>query len=79
MLKIASVALSAALGFAAVAHSSPAAAQPLEVVTVAGPGVPRIGVEPVYYRPHHYERGWYGRPGYYHYGHERFYRHWDRC
>ncbi len=90
MFKIASVALSAALGVAGVAQSTTAEAHPYVTVGVGVPGVAVVepfGFAPAYYgpgyyRPYYHGYGPYGygphwRPGYLHYGHG-YYHHWDR-
>jgi hypothetical protein len=73
MLKIASIALSAALGVAGIATTVPAEAHPYVSV---GIGVP--GFAPAYYAPYRYEHSPYWRPGFGRYEHGRFYRRWDR-
>jgi hypothetical protein len=74
MYKFASVALSAALGVAGVAHSVRAEAHPYISV---GIGVPSVAVvepfayAPAYYGPYYYEHGRYLRRD------DRFHRRWD--
>jgi len=77
MYKIASIALTAALGIAGVAQTQTAEAHPY--VSVAYPGavvVQPYGYVPAYYAPYY----WHGR--YWHHGYERYRfdhgRHWDR-
>ena len=80
MYKLASVALSAALGVAGVAHSVTAEAHPY--VTV-GIGFPRVAVvEPFAYAPGYYAPYYYGYGRYWHRDYDRdryehFHRHWD--
>ena len=82
MYKIASVALSAALGVAAVAQSTPAEAHPYVSVGLGLPGVAVVDpfvYAPGYYAPYYYAHGRYwrrdfGRDRYDHFRHER----WDR-
>lgn len=81
MYKIASIALSAALGIAGIAQSTPAESRPEVTLGVQVPGVAvaePAGFVPAYYRPYRYARGPYYRPGF-RYERGRFYRHWDRC
>jgi hypothetical protein len=70
MYKIASIALTAALGVAGVAQSQPAEAHPYVAVGIGYP------YAPVYYAPYY----WHGR--YWHHGYDRYrydhFRHWDR-
>ena len=91
MYKIASIALTAALGIAGMAKSMPAEAHPYVGVGVGVPGVVVVepglrpvvapGFVPAYYGygPYRYGRGPYWRPGFGRYDHGRFYRHWNRC
>jgi hypothetical protein len=65
MYKIASIALSAALGVAGIATTMPAEAHPYV----------GVGICP----PYRYAHGPYWRPGFGRYEHGRFYRRWDRC
>jgi hypothetical protein len=86
MYKIASVALTAALGIAGVAKSVPAEAHPYVSVAIGLPGVAVVapvayapdyyGYTPAYYRPYYangryWQRGDRDRD-------ERFHRRWDR-
>jgi len=80
MYKIASVALTAALGIAGVAQSQPAEAHPYVGVGIGYPGavvVEPVGYAPGFYRPYDY---WHGR--YWHHGYDRYryehFRHWER-
>jgi hypothetical protein len=81
MYKLASVALSAALGVAGVAQSVPAEAHPYVSVAIAVPGV--AVVEPFayapgyYYSPHYYEHSRYWRRDYDRDRDSHFHRHWD--
>lgn len=62
MLKTATIALSAALGIAALAHGSPAQADPHVRVGIRVPGLVVVAPlvrAPVYYRPYAY---WYAHP-----------------
>jgi len=83
MFKIASVALSAALGVAGVMQSRPAAAHPDVNVGIGLPG--RAVAEPlpyasVYYAPYYYTHARYWRHGYDRYRHDHFHHaHWHRC
>jgi hypothetical protein len=76
MIRIASVALCAALGVAGLTQSVPAEARPYVRVGVGVPIAAPLPFAPVYYRPHVYAYGPWGRPVYA-YGH--YYRHWRRC
>jgi len=68
MIKLASIALSAALVVVGVAHSQPAAACP--VVEVIRP----IGFHPLHYRPYYvHDRYWH--PEYAHF--DRWHHRWD--
>jgi hypothetical protein len=78
MFKLASVALTAALGIAAVASSQPVEAHPYVSVGIGEP-IAAPSVMPAYYRPYYYVHGPYGRPGFDPYRHVHYYRHWDRC
>jgi hypothetical protein len=74
MYKIASVALTAALGVAGVAQSQPAEAHPYVVVEP-------YAFAPAYYAPYYWHgQYWHGR--YWHHGYDRYrYEHfhrWDR-
>ena len=74
MYKIASVALTAALGVAGVAHSVPAEAHPYVSVGIGFPGVAVVepfAYAPAFYGPYYYEHGRYGRRD------DRFHRRWD--
>jgi len=80
MYKLASVALSAALGVAGVAQSAPAEAHPYVSVGIGFPGV--AVVEPVsyapgYYAPYYYVHGRYWRRDYDRDRDDHFRRHWD--
>ena len=75
MIKIASVALCAALGVAGLAQSAPAEAHPYVSVGVGVPIVAPLPFAPVYYRP--YARFYRPYGPVYAYG--RYYRHWRRC
>jgi len=81
MYKLASVALSAALGVAGVAQSAPAEAHPC--ITV-GIGFPRVAViEPFAYAPGYYGPRYYEHGRYWHHDYDRdrddhFHHHWDR-
>jgi hypothetical protein len=79
MYKLTSVALSAALGIAAVSHSVSAEAHPNVRVGIALPGIALPGVtvvEPVAYAPGYYAPYYYGP---YYYAHGRYWhRRWDR-
>jgi len=76
MMKIASVALCAALGIAGVATSVPAEAHPYVSVGIGLPIVAPLPIAPIYARPRVYGYGPYGRPVY---AYGRYYRHWRRC
>ena len=74
MYKIASVALTAALGVAGVAHSVTAEAHPYVSVGIGFPGVAVVepfAYAPAYYGPYYYEHGRYWRRD------DRFHRRWD--
>jgi hypothetical protein len=80
MYKLASVALTAALGVAGVAQSVPAEAHPYVSVGVGLPGV--AVVEPFAYAPGFYgvrynARGGYGRHDFGRDRDDRFHRRWD--
>jgi hypothetical protein len=84
MYKIASVALSAALGVAGIAQSVPAEAHPFVSVRIGLPGVAVVepfAYAPAYYAPYDY---WHGRYWRYDYDRGRYDRdrfrheHWDR-
>jgi hypothetical protein len=75
MIKIASVALCAALGVAGLTQSVPAEARPYVSVGVGVPIVAPLPFAPVYYRPYVYAYRPYGRPAY---AYGRYYRHWRR-
>ena len=88
MYKLASVALSAALGIAGVSHSVSAEAHPYVSVGIAVPGVAVVDYAPGYYAPSYYPPHYYP-PYYYPHGrywhrdydrdrYEHFHRHWDR-
>jgi len=79
MYKLASVALTAALGVAGVAQSVPAEAHPYVSV---GLGIPGVAVEPFAYAPAYYgayyrARGEYWRHDYDRDRGDRFHRRWD--
>ena len=85
MNKLASVALSAALGVAGVSHSVSAEAHPYVSVGIALPGVavvepsyPPGYYAPYYYAPYYYAHGRYWHRDYDHDRYEHFHRHWDR-
>jgi hypothetical protein len=80
MYKLASVALSAALGVAGVAQSVPAEAHPYVSVGIGVPGA--VVVEPFSYAPGYYGSYYYVHGGYWHRDYDRdrydrFHRHWD--
>ncbi len=78
MYKIASIALTAALGVAGVATTQTAEAHPYVAVGIGYPGpvvVRPYGFVPVYYGPYYHGRYWHH--GYDRYRYEHF-RHWDR-
>lgn len=84
MYKIASVALTAALGVAAVTQSAPAEAHPYVSVDIGLPGIavapfayasPYYGYAPAYYRPYYYAHGGYWRRDF---DRDRFHHRWDR-
>jgi hypothetical protein len=85
MYKLASVALSAALGIAGVSHSVSAEAHPYVRVGIALPGIalPSVAVvepsyAPGYYAPYYYAP-YYAHGRYWHRDrYEHFHRHWDR-
>jgi hypothetical protein len=88
MYRFASVALTAALGLAAVAESVPAEAHPYISVGIGLPGVAVVGpfaYGPAYYGPYYYERGRYWRHDFdrdrdrfpHRWGYDRD-AHWDR-
>ena len=76
MYKLASVALSAALGVAGVSHSVSAEAHPYVSVGIALPGVAVVDYGPGYYAPY-YHAPYYYPPYYYRYGRYEHHRHWD--
>lgn len=76
MIKIASAALCAAIGVAGLTQSIPAEARPYVSVGVGAPIVAPLPLVPVYYRPHAYAYGPWGRPVY---AYGRYYRRWHRC
>lgn len=87
MYKIASVALTAALGVAGIAHSIPAEAHPYVSVGIGFPGVAFVepfayapayyrAYGPEYYRPYYYAHGRYWRHDYDR--DDRYHRRWDR-
>jgi len=85
MYKLASVALSAALGIAGVSHSVSAEAHPYVRVGIALPGVAVVEppyapgyYAPYYYPPYYYTHGRYWQRDYDHGRYEHFHRHWDR-
>ncbi len=85
MYKLASVALSAALGIAGVSHSASAEAHPYVRVGIALPDVAVVepfAYAPGYYAPYHHAPYYYAPGRYWHrdYDHDRyehFHRHWD--
>jgi hypothetical protein len=80
MYKLASVALAAALGVAAVAQSVPAEAHPYVSVGISFPGVAVVepfSYAPAYYAPHYYAHGRYWHRDYDRDGDDHFRRHWD--
>jgi hypothetical protein len=80
MYKLASVALSAALGVVSVAHSRPAEAHPYVSVGIGLPAVAVVApyaVVPGYYAPYYYAHGPYWRRGYERHWDDHFHRHWD--
>ena len=76
MYKLASVALSAALGVAGVSHSVSAEAHPYVSVGIALPGVTVVDFAPGYYAPY-YPHGRYWHRDYDRDRYEHFHRHWD--
>ena len=85
MYKLASVALSAALGIAGVSHSVSAEAHPYVRVGIALPGVAVVEPSytrgyyaPYYYAPYYYAHGRYWHRDYDRDRYEHFHRHWDR-
>ncbi len=82
MLKTAAVALSAALGVAAVAHVSSAQADPYVRIGIRVPGLLVVGPlarEPVYYRPYPYGYAVpYWRRDFYRGDFDGRHRYWDR-
>jgi hypothetical protein len=80
MYKIASIALTAALGVAGVAQSQPAEAHPYVAVGIGYPGA--VVVEPYAFAPAYYGPYYYGHGRYWHHGYDRYryehFRHWDR-
>jgi hypothetical protein len=73
MIKLASFALSAAVGIAGVAQSLPAAACPAGVGYRAGVVVAPAGYFPVHYRPYYvHDRYWHHDDRY-----DRFHRGWE--
>ena len=86
MYKLASVALSAALGIAGVSHSVSAEAHPYVSVGIAVPGVAVVDYAPgyapyysppYYYPPYYYPHGRYWHRDYDRDRYEHFHRHWD--
>jgi len=78
MYKIASVALTAALGIAGVAQSQSAEAHPYVAIGYPGPVVVApYGYAPAFYGPYYYGHGRYWHHGYDRYRYEHF-RHWER-
>ena len=80
MYKLASIALTAALGVAGVAQSVPAEAHPLVSVGIGFPGVAVVepfAYAPTYYGPYYYARGRYWRRDYDRDRDDRFHRRWD--
>jgi hypothetical protein len=81
MYKLASVALSAALGVAGVSHSVSAEAHPYVSVGIALPGVAVVDYGPGYYAPYYYAPYYYryGRNWHRDYDRDRYehHRHWD--
>jgi hypothetical protein len=80
MYKLASVALSAALGIAGVSHSMSAEAHPYVRVGIALPGVAVVepfAYAPGYYSPYYYPHGPYWHRDYDRDRYEHFHRHWD--
>lgn len=84
MYKLASVALTAALGVAGVTQSIPAEAHPYVGVGIGFPGVAvaaPFAYAPAYYGPYDHARGRYWRHEYERdrYDHDRFHHeHWNR-
>jgi hypothetical protein len=80
MYKLASVALSAALGVAGVARTAPAEADPYISVGIGFPGVAVVApaYAPAYYGPYYYWQGRYWHHDYDRYRDERLHGRWDR-
>jgi hypothetical protein len=78
MIKLASLALTAALGVAGLAQSAPLEAHPYLGVGIGVPTVP-VAYGPAYYGPYRNGYGQYWRPGFERYGRGHYYRHWNRC
>jgi len=83
MYKIASLALSAALGVAGVMHSLPADAHRYVGAGIEFPGgavVEPLTYTPAYYAPYYYTHARYWRHGYDRDRHRRLHQeHWRRC
>jgi hypothetical protein len=79
MYKLASVALSAALGVAGVAQTAPAKADPYISVGIGFPGVAVVAspYAPAYYGPYYYWQGRYWHRDYDRDRDDRFHRRWD--
>jgi hypothetical protein len=81
MYKLASVALSAALGVAGVSHSVSAEAHPYVSVGIGFPGVAVVDYAPGYYAPYYYAPHYYAHGRYWRrdYDRDRYehHRHWD--
>jgi len=78
MYKLASIALSAAIGVGSVAHSLPAVAQPYVSIGIGLPAVTVVApypIAPAYYAPYYRAYGPYWHRDYYH-GYDRFHGHW---
>jgi hypothetical protein len=78
MYKLASVALSAAIGIGSVACSLPAVAEPYVSVGIGLPAVAVVApysIAPAYYAPHYRVYGPYWHRDFYR-GYDRFHRHW---
>jgi hypothetical protein len=79
MYKLASVALSAALGVAGVARTAPAEADPYISVGIGFPGVAVVApaYAPAYYGPYYYWQGRYWHRDYDRDRDDRFHGRWD--
>ena len=78
MIKLASIVLASSLGVAGLAQSTPAEAHPFVRVGVALPLVETVAIAPAYYGRGYWGYSPYWRPGYVHFGHDRYYRRWYR-